>query len=105
VIQSRNDEIKGLLWDEHNVAHIGRHDVTPEEVEEVVFANTNLVELAEDHRPGRLSIFGWTHVGRPVVVYLDVATNEGHRYVVTARPMTNREALVAHSRLEGTPDA
>jgi len=75
----------------NNIVHIAEHKVTVAEVHEVVFAEATLFEEDDSHRRGRLNVWGVTATGRPLVVYLDKPTATGAAYVVTARPMTDRE--------------
>ena len=82
--------LRSLLWDEANEAHIARHRVEPEEVEEVVFGQTAVFAVDDSHRVGRLVARGTTKVGRHLLVVLDEPTGAGDSYVVTARPMTKR---------------
>jgi len=44
--------LRSLLWDEANEAHIARHRVEPEEVEEVVFGQTAVFAVDDSHRVG-----------------------------------------------------
>lgn len=87
--------ITHLLWDDSeqgNIAHIARHDVTVEEVEQVVFAaESKTFDLNNPTRPGRIIIFGTADNGRVLAVLLDTPTAQGHAYVVTARPATAKE--------------
>lgn len=81
-----------MLWDDQNVAHIGRHTVTVLEVSEVVFGgNALFFDLERPDRPGRMAVFGLTAAGRALAVYLDTPTTQGASYVLTARPMTTKE--------------
>ena len=84
-------EITELLWDDHNIAHIAQHVVTPREVEYVVFSpGTLFFEASEPARAGRLVACGATVTGRLLAVYLDLPAG-GRSYPVTARPMTAKE--------------
>jgi uncharacterized DUF497 family protein len=86
------DEITLLLWDEQNIAHIANHSVVPSEVEQAVFGGTGLATPARDERrPGAQVVFGETKAGRLLVCFLDRPA-AGLSYVLTARPMTRREA-------------
>ena len=80
-----------LLWDEANESHIARHKVTRQEVVEVVFGAGTIFAVEDDHRRGRLLVFGVTATNRHILVVLDEPTTSGTAYVVTARPMTARE--------------
>lgn len=63
-------DIRSLRWTPWNVQHIGRpgHEVTPQEVEEVVFSPRSLARMG---RQGRLFIFGPTQDERILAVILD----------------------------------
>jgi uncharacterized DUF497 family protein len=79
------------LWDEHNIAHVARHAVTPSEVEEVLAGADTLAQTDDSHRPGRLLVWGRTTAGRYLLAVLDPPNPSGTAYVVTARPMTAKE--------------
>jgi len=85
-------EVRWLLWDDHNIEHIAKHNVTPSEVEQVVFGSRTRGPFGDDrHRHGRLVFFGYTAGERPLVVVVDRPTPTGEVYVVTARPASVRE--------------
>lgn len=84
-------ELPRPVWDEHNQAHVARHAVTPSEVEEVITDSDTLATIDDTHRAGRLNVFGRTAAGRHLLIVLDRPSTSGHAYVVTARPMTDRE--------------
>ena len=88
-------EIRWLLSHDANVAHLRRHRVSPSEVEEVLDFDTAAVAFEDDsHRAGRLIVLGRTGVGRGLLIVLDTPTADGDAYVVTARPMTQREGQI-----------
>jgi uncharacterized DUF497 family protein len=76
-------------WDEHNIAHIARHDVLPAEAEQVI-ANQPL-ELFEELRSGeqRLRQVGTTDTGRILLV---VTTIRGTKIEPTIRVVTAHTA-------------
>jgi len=80
-------EIRRLLWDDWNVAHIARHDVTPEEVEEVCQGDP----LARQSYAGRLIILGRDSAGDILAVVLNPQPEEGVYYVITARAASQKE--------------
>jgi uncharacterized DUF497 family protein len=83
-------EIRGLVWDEHNVPHIWeRHQLVPEQVEEACHADPEhiLVEETYDHR---LRIIAPRPNGKLLVVIL-APEGEGSYYVVTAKPPKRQE--------------
>jgi uncharacterized DUF497 family protein len=76
-----------LIWDAWNVAHIARHHVTPDEVEEVCH------DEPETHATynGRLRVVGLTQSGRILTVILAPTDTAGVYYPVTARPADRKE--------------
>jgi uncharacterized DUF497 family protein len=79
-------EVKDLLWDAWNVVHIARHEVTPEEVEEVCAEGGSI----EAGYAGCLRLVGPTRQGRILAVVLAPKGN-GIYYPVTARPASRKE--------------
>lgn len=69
-----------LIWDEWNIAHIARHSVTPEEVEQVC----HIDPVAQKGKKGRLLVFGPTKKGRMLMVILDKEKEKDVYYPVTA---------------------
>ena len=65
------------LWDEHNIAHVGRHAVTPSEVEEVLAGADTLAQTDDSHRPGRLLVWGRTTAGSYLLAVLDSPSTSG----------------------------
>lgn len=79
----RVDEV---LWDDWNVNHIAGHDVTADEVEDVLFGS----HRARDGRQTTIEVYGRTGSGRYLLVI--VARRPSHSvYVVTARDMAPTE--------------
>lgn len=81
--------IRRLIWDCWNVAHIARHQVTPEEVEEVCQGDP----VVQQGSKGRSLVFGHTKSARIIIVVLD-PEGEGVYYPVTARPASRRERAI-----------
>ena len=75
-----------LTWDERNTTHIKRHDVVPDEVEEV--CNGRFIVL--EGYAGRFIIVGLTLTDRMLSVVLAPMYQQRY-YVVTARPASRRE--------------
>lgn len=79
-----------VIWDledepQGNVQHIAEHDVTPEEVEEVL--NDRESRTVYSASSGRPITFGWTSAGRHLAVVWEVADEEPlTAYPVTAYP-------------------
>lgn len=71
-------------WDQANIDHIARHNITPDEVEQVV--NNDPFDICQYIRNGeeRLNQIGETNAGRVLVV---ITTERDNRIrVVTAHP-------------------
>jgi uncharacterized protein len=78
--------IRRLIWDSWNVPHIARHEVTPDEVEEV--CHGRYVTLAGYE--GRVLVLGPTQAERMLVAVLE-PVERGVYYPVTARPASRKE--------------
>lgn len=90
--------VRRLVWDPGNVAHIARHEVTPEEVEEVCHGEP----VVQVGKKGRSLVFGPTLSGRMLTVVLDPeSSEEGVYYPVTARPTSRRERTIYASERGG----
>lgn len=85
--------IRRLIWDQWNVAHIARHDVTPGETEEVC-QGTYITRQAYK---GRVMVIGPTNAGRMLAVILDSEGEEAY-YPVTARPASRKERRLYQQR-------
>lgn len=79
--------IRHLIWDTWNVVHIARHEVTPEEVEEVCHGRP----VFRDSYKGRIIAIGPTAGGRMLTVALDPEEEAGSYYPVTARAASRKE--------------
>jgi uncharacterized protein len=79
--------IRRLIWDTFNVAHIARHNVTPEEVEEVCHGTAF---FSENTYKGRLRVIGSNAAGRLLTVIL-APQGRGIYYPVTARTASRKE--------------
>jgi len=90
--------IRRLVWDPGNVAHIARHQVTPEEVEDVCHGD---YILGEAHT-GRLLLIGPTQAGRMLAVVLEPEAEETYD-VVTARPADRKERRLYQQQKGGGP--
>jgi uncharacterized protein len=78
--------IEHLVWDDWNREHIARHNVTPEEVEQVI--NNEYVFFPS--YKGRVVILGLTDAGRALHITL-AARGTGIYYVVTGRVADRKE--------------
>ena len=77
---------KGFDWDEANIEHVLRHNVVPDEVEEVCVNKPHVRKTFED----RYLVYGATDAGRYLFI---VGINKGRGIFrpITARDMTERE--------------
>jgi hypothetical protein len=87
--------VRRLIWDSWNVAHIGRHEVTPEEVEEACHGDA----LVQQTYAGPLLLIGPTLAGRMLAVVL-APESRGVYYPVTARPASRKERTL-YKRAKG----
>ena len=86
--------IQGFFWDEWNVVHIARHNVRPEEVEEIAFDDDPVVRKHEKVR----FLYGKTIDGRYLfTVY--VVKGPGLAWVITSRDMDERERRLYKSHV------
>ena len=77
--------VHDFLWDDHNIDHIARHHVKPEEVEEIFESPYYLRHLWGN----RYIAYGRSQAGRHLFVAFDC---EKHQVAcATARNMTNTE--------------
>lgn len=76
-------------WSDDSEAHIARHGVTPEEVEQA----TERPFYTMPGRGGTTLLFGQTYAGRHLLVVL-AGSGDGRWHVVTARIMTGSECRV-----------
>ncbi|OGM30795.1 hypothetical protein A2630_00375 [Candidatus Woesebacteria bacterium RIFCSPHIGHO2_01_FULL_44_10] len=79
-------KVNCLIWDKWNVVHIARHEVTPDEVEEICQGD----HISEKGYSGRLRLVGYTQKGRALGVVL-VPKGDDIFYPVTARPASRKE--------------
>lgn len=78
--------IKNLIWDEWNIDHITRHNVRPEEVEQVCKER----HLANKWKNKTYRVIGKTANGRYLTIFLGPRNNKSY-YPITARDSTLRE--------------
>ena len=91
-------DVRHLIWEPGNVAHIARHQVIPEEVEEVCHGRP----MTSATYAGRLRVVGPTRSGRMLTVIL-APQGEGIYYPVTARPASRKERRRYQEQQGGEP--
>jgi uncharacterized protein len=78
-----------LIWDEWNIEHIARHELTPDEVEAVCAGDAFVSETYS----GRLRLIEPTYEGNMVTVIIAPKSTEKF-YPVTARPASRKERVL-----------
>jgi len=79
-------EIREFEWDDNNIEHIARHDVFPDEVENVAFDDDPWIRKG---RKGTRYMLGYTVAGRYLfVVY--VLKGKGIARVITSMDMDDK---------------
>jgi uncharacterized DUF497 family protein len=84
-------DIRRVIFDSWNVPHIARHEVAPEEVEQVCFSDDYIVRTTYKER---FLLVGPTWSGRMLAVVLEPEPEQGHFYAVTARPASRQERRI-----------
>ncbi|MCC7353964.1 MAG: BrnT family toxin [Anaerolineae bacterium] len=88
--------IRRLIWDAWNIAHIARHDVTPDEVEEVCQGRA----LTFTAHKGRILLIGTTAGARTLAIVLEPIRPDVY-YIVTARPASRKERRLYREAMAG----
>ncbi len=87
-----------LLWDDWNMDHIARHDVTPRDVEQAL-ADKHVVRFKAKH--GRIMALG--RAGRRLIAtVLNEQDEKGVFYVITARDMAKKERAFYRAQRGGS---
>lgn len=84
-----------MIWDEWNVAHIARHGIAQDEVEEICRSKP----LTSATYKGRLRVIGETRMGRMLTAIL-APKGKGVYYPVTARPASRKERKIYQEHKE-----
>jgi uncharacterized protein len=93
-------KIRRMIWDYRNIRHTARHNVDPDEVEEVVFGNP----LPKHGQKGKtVVLIGETKAGRLLEVPLH-NRGKGRYYPITAHD-AGYEATVVYKRERGGEEA
>lgn len=85
--------VRRLVWDTWNVPHIARHQVTPNEVEEV----HRQKHLTRPSKKDRLAITGPTLAGRMLTIIIAPKEEAGIFFPVTARPAKKNDDSIKNS--------
>ena len=76
-----------IMWTEDSEAHIARHGVTPDEVEEGLYARPRWIDRG---RAGTTVVWCTTAAGRYLMVVV-IDGPDGRDFIVTARDMDDAE--------------
>ncbi len=85
--------IDNIIWLPHIVDKLAwKHNVTPQEVEEVLFDNPMYRKVQKGHIPGEdlYAAFGQTEAGRYLIVFLVYKKNH-EAILISARDMSKKE--------------
>ena len=85
------DGVVGFEWDEANIEHVARHNVIPEEAEEVFFDKNNALDEDIKHSTveKRFIIIGKTQKGR---LLYQIFTRRGDKLrVISSRDINKKE--------------
>ena len=80
--------IDRVLWSTRNIAHIARHDITPEEVEDVLLSPP--LDARRGERDSTYLVFGRSRDGRRLLVVI-APRPDNSWYVVTAHDVDKAE--------------
>ena len=87
--------VRLLIWDSWNVTHLAKHEITPDQVEEMCSGNP----IVQTGHSGRLLVFGSIKSGKMITAVLD-REEEGIYYPVTARSASRRERAIYRQEKE-----
>ena len=79
-----------IIWPEERIEHIARHNVSPEEVEEVCFSRSLVLRAKQQGANPVYYVLGQTNSGRYLFCVI-IQFSGGKGYPITARPMTDKE--------------
>lgn len=82
--------IHEFVWPQDRIDHIGRHAVTPQEVEEACFGNALVQRAKSEGENPVYYVLGQTDSGRYLFCVV-IRFPDGKGYPITAREMTDNE--------------
>jgi hypothetical protein len=91
------DRVDGFEWDVHNVGHVARHGVTPQEVEDAVCGTHVVVPAKPVQGEKRWKLFGRAEAGRYLVVVFTIRRTKLRP--VTAYTMNQAERGIYGSKI------
>jgi hypothetical protein len=91
---------RGFDWNPHNVGHVARHGVQPEEVEEAVGRAHVIIPAKDMHGEKRWMLFARSAAGRYLIVVFTI--RDGRLRPVTAHTMNERERRIYAPEIDKT---
>jgi uncharacterized protein len=88
--------VRRLIWNPGGVAHVARHQVTPDEVEEVCHGE----HIVRQAYGGRIMLIGLTRANKMLSVILE-PEGEDVYYPVTARSASRKEQRIYRNEKGG----
>lgn len=82
--------IHEIIWPKDRIEHIARHNITPQQFEEVCFGSPLIQRARQDGENPVYYVLGQTASGLHLLCIV-IQFPSGQGYPVTARPMTNQE--------------
>ena len=83
-------KIREFIWTEDRVEHIARHNIIPEEFEEVCFSHSFVLRAKSQGQNPVYHVLGQT-AGGEYLLCIVIQFPDGKGYPVTARPMNDKE--------------
>ena len=82
--------IRKLIWPADRIDHVARHDIIPEEVEEVCLGEPLVLRAKSEGANPVYNVLGQTESGRYLCCVV-IRFPDGNGYPITARPMDEKE--------------
>ena len=82
--------IKEILWPSDRIEHIAKHQVTPDEYEQICFGKSLILRKKSDGKNPVFLLLGQTTAGRYLACII-IQFPYGKGYPVTARDMSAKE--------------
>ena len=94
--------VEGFDWDEANMAHIARHNVAPEEAEDVFFDKRNVIDEDIKHSgfEKRFLIIGKTQKGR--LLYQIFTRRRNKIRIISSRGINEKEVKLYEKTVSST---
>lgn len=94
------DGVTGFEWDEANITHIAKHDVAPEEAEDIFFDKNNALNYDSKHstpEEKRFIIIGKTNKGR--ILYQVFTRRRNKIRVLSSRDINKKEVKLYEEKI------